>query len=61
MNVFMIICHKNPIQVERLIHVCKTKFTDVILHVDANMNLDDFSNLKSSINRCVKKFGGGYT
>lgn len=44
-DVFMIMCHKNPSQVLRLANTCIANNTDVIVHADSHMSVEDFALL----------------
>ena len=47
MNIAMIMCHKNPSQVIRLVRKISTSFTDVVIHADSNMSESDMAKLRS--------------
>lgn len=55
MNVFMIMCHKNPIQVIRFAKSIQSDNTDVIIHADRNMGEEDYNKLEEF----VRAHGGG--
>ncbi len=46
-NIFMIMCHKNAAQVLRLAKKCLSDSTDVIVHADIEMPLDEYCLLEN--------------
>ena len=46
MNAILLMCHKNPNQVIRLIDRCNSKNSNVFVHFDYKMNIDDVNRIK---------------
>lgn len=49
MLAFILICHKDAVQIIRLIKKIKTSRTDIFLHADQEMNRSEYANLATFV------------